>query len=312
MASIIFTISGSALLVLLFTDVLLTVFHPQGHGGPFHRIQNRTLWTLLRRLGRARGTASRPRFLALCGPLIAVISVGTWGLWLIVSFALIYYPQRTSFASTLGADVCWLDTLYFSGYVVSTLGIGDLVPTTPVLRMLTVFEAMSGFALFAVATTYLLAVYQHIAKEQVLALELSSLFENDVDQLWEEWQRGEDQGFAVWCRETARSLLEVVHAHGQYPVLHYFRPADPSRALLPQIGSVLKLLSKVDAGPPPVRMLRLALRRYLVELDHGCLPRKNDAPDLQVESPAAENWRSYSRQLQYLDYSDRREQHSLE
>ncbi len=135
---------GSLLLASLFADLLLTVFHPQDHGGPMHRRLNRLFWAVLRWIGKGFGEPTRARFLALCGPLIAVTSVGTWGLWLILSFTLIYHPQRADLMSTSGGGTAWLDVFYFSGYVASTLGLGDIVPISAGLRLLTVIEAMSG------------------------------------------------------------------------------------------------------------------------------------------------------------------------
>lgn len=273
---------GGSLLALLLVDVLLTVFHPQGHGGPLHRWQNRFLWAVLKRFGHSKAGRDRPRFMALCGPVIAVSSVASWGLWLIVGYALIYYPFRGAFKSAVGDGIPSVDALYYSGYVASTLGLGDIIPVAPGLRLLTVLEAMSGFALFAVATTYLLAVYQQVAHENVLALELSSLAAEEPQEVWTEWNENDASGFRVWCDSTARSLLRVVHAHGQYPVLHYFRPADPDRALLVQIRHMLDLVHSADRAPrskdASFRLLRVALRRYLVELNRGCLPTDRDLP----------------------------------
>lgn len=295
---------GGSLLALLLVDVLLTVFHPQGHGGPLHRWQNRLLWAVLKRFGRSKGQ-DRPRFMALCGPVIAVSSVASWGLWLIVGYGLIYYPFRGAFRSAVGDGVPFVDALYYSGYVASTLGLGDVIPAAPVLRLLTVLEAMSGFALFAVATTYLLAVYQQVAHENVLALELSSLAADEPKTtVWAKWHENDAPGFRVWCDNTARSLLQVVHAHGQYPVLHYFRPADPDRALLVQIRRVLDLVQEPSRGSDskeaPSRLLRVALKRYLVELNHGCLPASREA--LPQGSSDEELTELYGRLAHYMCY----------
>lgn len=293
---------GIVLLVLLFADLLLTVFHPQGHGGPLHRRLNRLFWATLRRCRNGLGGTSKDRFLALLGPLIAVFSVGTWGLWLILSFTCIYYPYRGSLLSTTADDTSWLDVFYFSGYVASTLGIGDLVPVSVGLRLLTVIEAMSGFALFAVATTYLLAVYQYVAKEQVLALEMASVLDDGGAQLAPSpGHAGDDPVLGSWGAALARHLLEVIQAHGQYPVLHYFRPVDTERALIIQIGLLLDRLEQ--ASPDTAGQLRWVVRRYLMELDSGCLPgdhRRHFHGHASVGEAGLR--RIHARLLDYLDY----------
>lgn len=287
---------GIVLLVLLFADLLLTVFHPQGHGGPLHRRLNRLFWAALRWCGRSLGGTSKDRFLALLGPLIAVFSVGTWGLWLILSFTCIYYPYRGSLLSTTADDTSWLDVFYFSGYVASTLGIGDLVPVSVGLRLLTVIEAMSGFALFAVATTYLLAVYQYVAKEQILALELAGVLGHATRRLAPEVLGG-------WAHPTARSLLEVAQAHAQYPVLHYFRPVEAERALIVQVGRLLDLLDSMDLAG--FGYLRWAVHRYLADLHSGCLPKSHHKGDQRRElasEPTVDLRNLQTHLLSYLAY----------
>ena len=290
-----YTVGGTLLIGLLFADLLMTVFHPQGHGGPLHRRLNRLLWSTLRCSMKGLQGATKDRFFALCGPLIAVFSVGTWGLWLILSFTLLYYPHRSFLWSETGEST-WLDVFYFSGYVASTLGIGDIVPVTAALRLLTVVEAMSGFALFAIATTYLLAVYQHVAKEQVIALELAGRL------IFEDSQQTQ-ASIGSWGHSTARGLLEVAQAHGQYPVLHYFRPAEPERALVVQVGRLLEVLDSVR--PTGSSYLLWAVHRYLSELHSGCLPLPDRQADQsrEVSSGSKKGLRNLQADLlRYLEY----------
>lgn len=294
---------GALLAGFLLLDVFRTVFHPQGHGGPFHKALNRTLWWLARGLGRLCPPATKDRLLAVVGPLNAVLGVAAWGCWLIVSFAIVYWPRQDDFAAATESASPWVDSLYYSGYVVSTLGLGDLVPVGPVLRLLTVVEAMSGFALFAVATTYLLAIYKVVALEQTLALELSMVLGEGRRRLTESWDGGLSPEFSAWCLATVRSLLEVTHAHGQYPVLHYFRPTDSRLALVVQLPEVLRFLRGVSGNPPMQQLLLRAVRYHLHSLDQGCLP----SPPLGLEAtgaPDEEVSEVLGRLLEYLGYSD--------
>lgn len=305
MSNALSTGGGILLLVFLFVDLLLTVFHPQGHGGPLHRRLNRLFWAALRVLAKGVDGPAKDRFLGLCGPLIAITSVGTWGLWLILAFALIYYPQRAFLLSTSAGDISRLDVFYFSGYVASTLGLGDIVPASSGLRLLTVFEAMSGFALFAVATTYLLAVYQYVAKEQILALELASILGDEKCRFPPVRDGAGDDSttLGAWAPSAARRLLEVVQAHGQYPVLHYFRPIETERALIIQIGRLLDSLESASSESGGDRQLRWAVRRYLAELDSGCIPGSRRHAAYRREMAPGEDLRSlHGRLLGYLDY----------
>lgn len=294
---------GSALLLLLFVDVLGTVFHPTGHGGPVHRLQNRVLWWLLKGPADAVGGA---RMVSFCGPLIVAATIVSWSLWLIAAFALLYLPWAGSFFHAIpGASPTWFDALYFSGTVVSTLGIGDLVPTTPILRFLTTIEALSGFALFAVATTYVLALTQRVGTEQVLALEVSTRLSSFPEQ-GSDWMV--DEELRRWSATVAARLVEVVQAHAQYPALHYFRPADPRRSLLVQIRPLIELALAGRLVGPGLDSLSASLRLYLAELVRGCVPSRGSADD-DEPSPASEallTRERYRRLLQHLGHDSRR------
>ena len=93
-----------------------------------------------------------------CGPVSALSSILSWIALLVLGFSLLYYPAIGRFASEpAGPD--WAEALYYSGYVASTLGIGDLVAPTPTLRLLTVVEALGGYTLLGVSITYLVSIY---------------------------------------------------------------------------------------------------------------------------------------------------------
>ena len=88
---------GAALLLLLAADVFFTVFSPHGRGGPVNRRQNRALWALFRASGRRRDGSARDRWLPLAAPFMVVSTLAFWVLWLVIGFALVYYPWIESF-----------------------------------------------------------------------------------------------------------------------------------------------------------------------------------------------------------------------
>lgn len=275
---------GVLLLTLLGLDILLTVFPSLGHGGPVHRRQNQLAWKVFRIVGRRGDGSPRATTLALAGPVIAMMSVAVWAVWLVLGFALLYAPHWASFSTTAAfAPDGWVEVLYYSGYVATTLGLGDVIATTPALRLLTVLEAMGGFALFAVATTYVVSITRELATAGTLALELAS--SRGTGGAWSSPKSvfgGEDgQTVARWTEAWARSLFRLAHAHAQYPLLQFFRATDPDRALPVQLGRVLELVGGPAAADPNLLrqathtaypLLRDALLRYLAEVNRSCIP----------------------------------------
>jgi hypothetical protein len=106
-------------------DMALTVLHPTIRGAFSHRL-TRGLWRAIRAL--ALLTDSR-RILTFAGPLTTVALFFSWlaGLWL--GFALIYLPFMDSFSASVQFGHRGLfAALYTSASVLTTLGLGDVLP----------------------------------------------------------------------------------------------------------------------------------------------------------------------------------------
>ena len=77
---------------------------------------------------------------------------------LIVNFGTLYYLLPASF---FGGDKfsSIIESIYFSGVTITTLGYGDFSPSHPISQFLSVFEVLAGFALIVVS----FAVYSSLA-----------------------------------------------------------------------------------------------------------------------------------------------------
>ena len=91
----------------------------------------------------------------------------TWLGGLLLGYALVYlqyvdaglsYDPSVTFGSRGPVEA-----LYMSGVSLTTVGFGDVVATTDVLRLVTVTEAAGGFAVITGAISYLITVYPGVA-----------------------------------------------------------------------------------------------------------------------------------------------------
>lgn len=288
---------AASLLTCLAVDVLMTVFHPHGRGGPFTRVLNRAVWASAKRMMRRMREPTRSTILSFCGPALAPMTIVVWGLWLVLGFALVYMipgalAQNGPVAFDRGS---FSAAVYYSGYVASTLGLGDVVAAQTWVRLVTVAESILGFLLFAIVVTYVLSVYREVQATHALALEIRALREVD----------GSPCHLDLWDRDMCRGLIRSVEAHGQYPILHFFRPRDPDRSLLLQIAQLVPSTFNGE-GPPPRtvngRLARASIQRFLTELDR-CVPRRFRGP--QEESREAESAFA-ARLLAYIGYPSTR------
>lgn len=313
MSQVILPTIGAALLVLLAYDVLVTVFHPQGRGGPINRTQTYWVWRLFRAFGRRRDGRIRSDLLGFCGPILAVLTITTWGLVLIASFVLIYYPFIESFPVSPyeSADRPLVKAIYYSGYVAATLGIGDVVAPTSALRLLTVLEALGGFVLIPISVTYVLAVYRELGIASTLALDIAGYFHRGTEDIWRAVVSARPHAFDDWADRTTRGLLRITQAYSQYPILHYFHSGDPAQALVVQLGHLIRFQRVSEARgegvteSPAFDALREGIGRHLHVINRDVVPESfgpsyDDLDDTDLQE-------RYERILRYLLYEKPRD-----
>lgn len=297
---------GVLVLVLLFADVLVTVFHPHGRGGPFNRRQNRVGWSLVRRFAVVPGAAPRTRALSFFGPVLAVLTISVWATLLVIGFALIYAPWIDTFPSSPdAARSAWADPIYYSGFVASTLGLGDVVPPTPSLRLLTVAEALAGFILIPVSVTYVLAVYRELGTATSLALDISGYLGVGIGERVAQAQGAEGLRMEAWADATARDLFRVTQAHSQYPILHYFYSADGVEVLLVQVGQLLRYLEAMERSGTAVGLhaLRAAVARYVRVINDNVVPEGFEPVEVAEDDEEPEAMESrFERVQRYMLY----------
>ena len=168
-------VTGALLVAVVVRDVFHTLFHPIGHGSIAPQVM-RFVWWLLRLFRPDRRIAS------LTGPLGIALVVLTWGAIAVLGWAMVYFaqmPNGFAYGSELNPahrnDV--LDSLYVSLVTIGTLGFGDIVPTSPLLRVIVPLEALFGFMLLTAAVSWVLQIYPALHRRRVLALQLSTLRE---------------------------------------------------------------------------------------------------------------------------------------
>jgi hypothetical protein len=243
---------------------------------------------------------------------MVVITLAVWVLWLVGGFALLYYPWIDSFLVSPGAlGEPWAAALYYSGYTAATLGLGDVIAPTAALRLLTIVEAFGGFALLSISVTYFLAIYREMVSMQSLASDISGLFSAGEEHVLEFTRREGYEALARWCEQLSGGLSKVLLAHFQYPVLHYFRPRNRSRALPVQLGALLKLGGRIGqesesdilstfSGHPSYGALTDAVESYLDDVDQLFVPGRARA-DPDDRTSRAE--REHARVLDYMLYT---------
>ena len=110
---------------------------------------HRAVWVAVRALARRLRGGARTYVLSLGAPLMMVSALAAWMVLLVVGFALVYLPglETGALAPAPAGTPPAVSAVYFSAVTLSTLGLGDLTPRSPIYQLVTAVEALAGLGL---------------------------------------------------------------------------------------------------------------------------------------------------------------------
>lgn len=209
---------GVVLLALTAVDIFLTVLLPSARG-VLSGVWCRVLWRIASALPGRLGLQARQ----VSGPLSLVVTIASWVLLLWVGYALIYLPDVDALAYSSDARFDGhrlVRSLYFSGTVLTTLGLGDIAAQDDGLRLAVILQAASGLALFTASLGYLPALYTVITDLRTSAEAISDLRATTPERA--ALLLSEDASLTL---ESVRRDVIAARQHLlRFPVLHYFHP----------------------------------------------------------------------------------------
>ena len=260
-------ISTFGLLVVLAVtrDFIRTTIRLEG-SGRFSGLLMSALWGAALRLHSRQGKRT---FLSTAGVAILLISLFTWALLVWVGWLLFFLPHLGSIvASDTSAPADFWSNVYFVGYSLITLGVGDYVPASPVFQVATVVAAMNGFFLFTLSVTYLVPVVSAVVQARQLAAQIFLLGESPEEIA--DWLRRHGSLAVQQVNSLAAPIVLLSQHHFAYPVLTYFasyRRSNSIAVALAVLDEALNLLELQPADPAvdPDRLkpVRGAIARYL-------------------------------------------------
>jgi hypothetical protein len=232
-------------------------------------------WTLLSKLARTLPPGKlRERYLGFFGPLSLLGLLSVWGIGLVIGFAMIHWSIGSRISLTQGVSNFRTD-VYFSGTTFFTLGLGDMVPRTPLARAVTVVESGMGFGFLAIVIGYLPVIYQSFSKREVNISLLDARAGSPPSAAQLLIRHGRDQSMpqlTELLRDWERWSAELLESHLSYPVLAFFRSQHENQSWLAGLTTILDgctlLIVGIKDNPPAWQAkLTFAMARHaLVDL----------------------------------------------
>ena len=207
-------------------DVFFTVLHYDGFGFLSSRLY-RMLYGLMRLLTRPLPRRYRALGLSMAAPLMVPATIVAWILLLSWGYACIYYKGMLDGDFSLSVpslDSSFLQSLYFSGITISTLGLGDVTPTSGLYQVIALSEALNGFGILTLAITYVLGIYGVFQQLGVLAAGLYHQAQDTRDPLsilTPHFPGGQHRGLETHMMQLHRGLVEIYEGIRRYPIVYY-------------------------------------------------------------------------------------------
>jgi len=239
------TLLGIALVAIALRDIFDVLFHPLGRGMVARSVVRGVGW-LARRMPGGSETMG-----LLAGPLSYVAVVATWAALLALGWALVFLPQLPhGFHFDPGLDPAqhssFLDALYVSLVNLTSLGYGDISPSSSAMRLLGPVETMFGLGLLTASISWLISIYNSISRRDSLAHEVH-LAKEAEERLGEKLADADPALLESLLAGFAEQLIRVRRDLIHFPITHYFRTEDEQRALaglLPFLASLVEEASE--------------------------------------------------------------------
>ncbi len=262
--------AGVVLMVVAFVDALATTLSVGAGAGPLTRRFTGVLGRGLLRLHQRDSEGSLLRF---GGAGLLIVTVLVWVLLLWGGWTLVFVSSGGAVVdSGTRAPAGPLDVVYFVGFTVFTLGVGDFVASTPAWRVMTALASFTGLFLITLSITYLLSVVGAVVARRSLAVRIHALGPSAGGIVARGWTGGTfSSAFIQQLVALTGELSTVAEQHLAYPVLHYFHTGEAStsasRAIAQLDGAMLLMRAGVAPQARPdasaVVPVREAIKRYV-------------------------------------------------
>ena len=216
-----------------------------------------------------RRAGTRHERLSLAGPVAFVTVIATWAGLLVLGWALVFWPHMPGgFRFDAGIEAGGSDfvhALNISLVTLTTLGFGDITPTSDALRLILPLEALLGFGLLSASISWLISIYPALSRRRSLAYEISLLRVAEAEDNLSLDALTPDAAERLLAELTSR-LVAVERDLVHFPISYYFSAADP-RFSLPVAAPYLLEIARRGMNEAQPMTVRFRARLLMQAID---------------------------------------------
>ncbi|MCM4158517.1 hypothetical protein FHG64_13105 [Antarcticibacterium flavum] len=221
------------------------------------------------------------------GLFVNLMILSVWVILAWLGLFLLYSSNPEMITNSSGRVANGWERLYFTGYTLSTLGIGNFKPVSGVFEIVTSLFAFFGFVFFTSSMTYFISVSSAVVTKRTLVKSIYNLGKNP-----EEIAHNFLSLDSSYTYQQFLALQEMVdrHAvnHHAYPVVHFYTQAKAKNCLslnLARLDEAFSILLGSDDAEnlhQELKPLRSALTNFIQTLDtkfSSSLPKIKNSVD---------------------------------
>lgn len=232
-------ILGVVIFVVTINDLISTTFSPNG-AGFFTTVITQSIYALFRKM------CLKFKWMNLfekVGIIIIVLIILFWYLSIWLGSSLIFSADSTSVVESQNQEYATtLEQFYYTGFTLTTLGVGDFKASSDGWRIFTVFLSLTGFILITTGISYMIPALSAVVEKRKLGSYVSILGTSPQAILEHHWQ----DDFNV-LESHFVTLTEMIIKHNQqmlaYPVIYCFYTTNSRKAAVLNIARLDEALS---------------------------------------------------------------------
>lgn len=273
---------GVFVLGVTYLDVLWTTMGEGG--GPITRRLTRVMWSGILKLARHR---RKDLFLRWGGIAITLFAVVVWILFMWVGWTLVFSGgDETIVHSQSRLPARLWERVYFVGFTIFTLGVGDFVPKGGIWQVLTAVASLSGLFLVTFSITYLVPVVQAATSKRRLAVFIASIGLSAEEILINTWNGEDCNDLAQHLASVASELVMLQQRHLTYPVLHYLHSQSQPEAISLRVAALDEAVTLLQHGMRSrcgvseiqLRLARQIITEFIATLEASYIGPAEDTP----------------------------------
>lgn len=244
---ILWAVLGVLLLILISIDILWTTLLIAG-GGPITNLIVSFVWSKFLFLHRK---TKNHKLLSYGGLVVIIVNLVVWVGLTYLSWVLIFSSQEqailqgeTKAPADLGSRI------YYVGYTLITLGVGDYVAGSDLWQIVTIIASANGFIFVTLSITYLLPIVSSVVQKRSLGGYIFSLGETPCKILSNAWNGKDYSELSSHFPSLSSQILELSQKHLAYPILHCFHTPNRHTATAPNIAALDEALTILEYGIP--------------------------------------------------------------